>query len=322
MRRLLLSLLLLLSLAPPAAAHVTELAVLALREIGPGRYLMSWEMRPNTDLGAELQPVFPAHCTREEMAVDCGTRGLIGPLTFEKIGEGQSAAMFKIRGADGGTQVYTVTPSDPVAQVRPAFDAGSWAGLLEIAGSYLSLGIEHILQGIDHLLFVLGLIWVARGRWMLLKTITAFTLAHTVTLGAVTFGWIGVPEPFVNTLIALSIVFIAIEALAARAGRQTLTLQYPWIVSFGFGLLHGAGFASALSGLGLPEDAIPLALLSFNLGVEIGQIAFVLLVLAMAWSWRVMLVNWPRWAPLAPTYAIGGLAAFWFFDRVDIMLWG
>lgn len=314
--------LLLAILAGQACAHVTDLAVLSLREVAPGRYLLAWEMKPNTETGSGLEPVFPNQCTRADATVDCGERGLVGPLSFERIGKGQSAAMFKIRAMDGATRVYTVTPSDPVARISPAFDADNWGGLVEIASAYVSLGVEHILQGIDHLLFVLGLIWISRGRWMLLKTITAFTVAHTVTLGAVTFGWIGVPESLVNALIALSIVFIAVEALAAREGAWTWTLRFPWVVSFGFGLLHGAGFASALSGLGLPEDAIPLALLSFNLGVEIGQIVFVLLALALAWSWRIMLVNWPRWAPLVPTYAIGGLAAFWFCDRVDIMLWG
>ena len=307
--------------ALPASAHVTELAVLKLNGLGEGRYLMSWELKPNTEIGGALEPVFPGHCERKDQIIDCGARGLVGQLTFERIGEGQSAAMFKIRD-DGDTRVFTVTPSDPVANVGPIFDAGSWDGLIEIGVSYLSLGIEHIMQGIDHLLFVLGLMWVSRGRWMLLKTITAFTVAHTVTLCAVTFGWIGVPEPFVNALIALSIVFIGVEALYARQGRQTWTLRFPWVVSFGFGLLHGAGFASALSALGLPDAAVPLALLSFNLGVEIGQIAFVLIVLAMVWAYRVMHVNWPVWGAVVPAYAVGGLAAFWFLDRIDVMFGG
>ena len=322
MIRRLISLLALLALLLPgtAPAHVTELAVLNISQVDEGRYLMSWEMRPNTELGEDLEPEFPDHCIRKDVNIDCGAEGLVGPLSFQGIGAGQSAAMFKIRDLEGSVQVYTVTPSDPIANVRPAFDAGSWAGLAEIGTAYVALGIEHILSGVDHLLFVLGLIWISRGRWMLLKTITAFTVAHTITLGAVTFGWVGVPEPFVNTLIALSIAFIAVEAIYARQGRRTWTLSYPWLVSFGFGLLHGAGFANALTGFGLPSDAVPLALLAFNLGVELGQIGFVVLVLALAWSWRVMTVNWPRWAPLVPTYAIGGLGAFWFLDRVNLML--
>ncbi|MCG8443013.1 MAG: HupE/UreJ family protein, partial [Caulobacterales bacterium] len=182
------------------------------------------------------------------------------------------------------------------------------------------IGVEHILLGVDHLLFVLGLMWISRTRWMLLKTITAFTLAHSVTLGAVTFGWVGVPESFVNAMIALSIVFVAVEVMNARAGRSTLTLRHPWAVSFFFGLLHGFGFANALINLGLPDAAVPLALLAFNIGVELGQIAFVFGVLALAWSYRVMRVAWPSWSQVAPAYAIGGLAAFWFYQRVEILL--
>ncbi|MEO1291543.1 MAG: HupE/UreJ family protein [Pseudomonadota bacterium] len=324
MRRLLDSLLLLLALTvwTPATAHVTELAVLRLTEVGEGRYTLTWEMRPTTPTGTGLQPVFPPHCTATPNLLDCGAEGLVGRLGFEGIGAGQSAAMFKIRDLEGSTQIYTVTPANPVVTVSRSFDASSWEGMTEIALAYTAIGFEHILLGIDHLLFVLGLIWIARGRWMLLKTITAFTVAHSVTLAAVTFGWVGVPEVFVNAMIALSIVFIGVEVLYARQGRSTLTLRHPWAVSFVFGLLHGFGFADALVALGLPETAVPLALLSFNIGVELGQIAFVLIVLALAWAYRVMRVRWPDWAHVAPAYAIGSLAALWFYQRVEVLFVG
>lgn len=305
---------------PEARAHLSEVAVLQLNELGNGRYTVVWELEPITPQGDRLEPTFPAHCTYEAPTLDCGTRDLVGELTFANIGSRQSAALFKITSLEGSTRVLTVTPAQPVAKVTPGFDASSWAGMAEIFAAYLNIGIEHILLGIDHLLFVLGLIWIARGRWMLFKTITAFTVAHSVTLGAVTFGWVGVPELFVNALIALSIVFIGVEVLHARAGRSTVTLRHPWAVSFGFGLLHGFGFANALIELGLPQDAVPLALLAFNLGVEVGQIAFVLGVLAMAWAYRVMQVHWPDWSRTVPAYAIGGLAAFWFLDRVSLLL--
>ncbi|MEL6476099.1 MAG: HupE/UreJ family protein [Pseudomonadota bacterium] len=306
--------------ASSALAHRTELAVLKLVETNPGTYSMSWELRPNTELGQALEPVFPAQCTRDGNVITCGDDGLAGTLGFELIGEGQPAAMFKIRGLDGQTQVHTLTPASPTVEVSPNFDASSWAGMAQIFEAYLFIGIEHILLGIDHLLFVFGLIWVARGRWMLFKVITAFTLAHTVTLVAVTFGWIGVPEDFVNAMIALSIVFIGVEVLKARDGAETWTLSYPWAVSIFFGLLHGFGFANALVALGLPAQAVPLALLSFNLGVEIGQIAFVLVVLAMGWVYRSLSVPFPRWALVMPAYLIGGIASFWFIDRVAVML--
>ena len=303
-----------------AAAHVTDLAVLKLNGIGDGRYTVAWELRPNTVGEDALEPIFPKHCTRDGASLDCGASDLVGQLGFENIGAGQSAAMFKIRDLDGSTRVFTVTPAQPFADVGPALSADSWAGKADILRVYALIGFEHILLGVDHLLFVLGLIWISTGRWMLFKTITAFTVAHSVTLGAVTFGWVGVPETFVNAMIALSIVFIGVEVLHARRGRQTITLTYPYMVSFAFGLLHGFGFANALIALGLPEDAIPLALLAFNIGVELGQIAFVLLVIAMTWAYRVMQVPWPGWSHIAPAYLIGGIAAFWFFERAAILM--
>ncbi len=329
MKALLVALAALIALAAgPAPAHVTEIAVLSLTEVagggpdgrGSGRYRLVWDQRPTSGKGAGLQPILPAHCAREGVEIDCGTRGLVGEIGFDAVGEGQAAALFMIRGIDGTVQVHTVTPASPTAFVSPSFDAESWEGRAQILLAYLQIGIEHILLGVDHLLFVLGLIWIATGRWMLLKTITAFTVAHSITLGAVTFGWVGVSEPFVNALIALSIVFIGVEVIHARQGRSTLTLRHPWAVSFGFGLLHGFGFATALVALGLPDQAVPLALLAFNLGVEIGQIAFVFAVMALAWAYREMRVTWPDWTQVAPAYAIGGLAAYWTIERVILLV--
>lgn len=303
-----------------ARAHVTELAVLKVTEIAKGAFRITWELKPNTDITANLEPIFPPHCKREDLTLDCGEKGLVGALSFEGIGQGQSAAMFKLSFRDGSTQLHTLTPSRPIVQVSENFSVASWEGLQQIGLSYLSLGVEHIMLGIDHLLFVLGLIWISRSSWMLFKTITAFTVAHTVTLGAVTFGWVGVPENFVNAMIALSIVFIGVEVLHARQGRSTVTLRNPWAVSFFFGLLHGFGFANALLALGLPEQAVPLALVAFNLGVEIGQIAFVFGVLALAWAYRAMRVFWPQWSVAAVAYVIGGVGALWFFQRTVTLL--
>lgn len=306
-------------LAPaPAAAHVTEIAVVRLSEVTPGRFTISWELRPTRK--DALAPIFPPHCEADERFVRCGERGLAGELGFDEMGAGQSAAMFKIRRLDGSTQVYTLTPVEPSVWVSPSFTADTWAGKLEIAGSYFWIGVEHILLGVDHLLFVLGLMWISRTAWMLFKTITAFTVAHSFTLGAVAFGWVGVPELFVNTMIALSIAFIGVEAVYAHRGRDSFTLRNPWLVSFAFGLLHGFGFANALIQLGLPEQAVPLALVAFNLGVEVGQIAFVFMVLALVWAFRSVGVVWPRWSVLAPAYAIGGLAMFWFYDRFAVLM--
>ena len=310
----------LLASAGAAAAHSTALAVLRLNEIAEGRYTISWEIKPTLLAGEGLQPIFPPHCERDDALLDCGDEGLVGALGFQGLGAGSSAAMFKVKRLGADTQVYTLTPASPTAQAVRNFDAETWAGRAEIASAYFIIGVEHIMLGVDHLLFVLGLIWVARTRWMLVKTITAFTVAHTFTLAAATYGWIGVPEAFVNAMIALSIAFIGVEVLKARAGEQTATLRYPWLVSFFFGLLHGFGFANALVELGLPAAAAPIALLAFNVGVEAGQIAFVFGVLALAWAYRVMRVTWPGWAQALPAYAIGGLAMLWFAQRVEILM--
>jgi hydrogenase/urease accessory protein HupE len=185
-----------------------------------------------------------------------------------------------------------------------------------VAAAYLTLGVEHILTGIDHLLFVLALLLLTRGTWRLVKTVTAFTVAHSITLGLATLGIVHVPSKPVEAIIALSIVFVAAEIVQARRGHQGLAARVPWIVAFTFGLLHGFGFAGALSETGLPAGHIPVALLFFNLGVEAGQLLFVAAMLAVMACARHIQMVWPRWAGLVPPYAIGGLASFWVIQRV------
>lgn len=311
--------------AAPARAHQTAIAILSVVELQPGRYALRWENRPMLDDAVEdnsVYPLWPEHCVQDGPMLDCGADGLSGRIGFAGLGATQSAAMFRIRALDGATQVIMVTPSAPVARVQPNFDPSSWSGRLDILSAYTALGIEHILIGIDHLLFVLGLMWIAATRWALVKTITAFTVAHSLTLAAVTFGWVGVPEGFVNAMIALSIVFVGVEILRREAGGDSITLRMPWLVAFGFGLLHGFGFANALMELGLPERATLLALFAFNLGVEIGQLAFVFLVLAMGWGWAKMTAPQPRRPAPPAAYAIGALASFWFIDRAVALLGG
>ena len=194
-----------------------------------------------------------------------------------------------------------------------SLQAGS-GSLADVVGRYTVLGIEHILSGIDHLLFVLGLLLIVRGPGMLLKTITAFTIAHSVTLALATLGLVEVPGAPVEAAIALSIVFVAAEGLRADPWGQTL--GRPWLVAFGFGLLHGFGFAGALSALGMPPAEVPLALLFFNIGVEIGQVAFVAAILGLGYALRHLAVRWPRWTHAIPGYAIGSLATVWFIERV------
>jgi len=191
--------------------------------------------------------------------------------------------------------------------------------LLESA-VFLRLGIEHILTGVDHLLFVLGLLLIVRGRWTLLKTITAFTLAHSITLAIATLGWANAPAPPLNAAIALSILFLGPEMVRVRRGETSLAILHPWVVAFSFGLLHGFGFASGLVALGLPRSEIPLALLFFNVGVELGQLFFVGIVLLLMRSFRLLEIRWPRWAGWFPAYLVGSLGAYWTLQRTVMMI--
>jgi hydrogenase/urease accessory protein HupE len=187
----------------------------------------------------------------------------------------------------------------------------------QVVWDYTVLGFEHILIGFDHLLFVLALLLIVSGTRRLLWTITAFTLAHSITLAAATLGIIWVPGPPVETTIALSILFLASELIKVNQGKPSLTAKYPWVVAFAFGLLHGLGFAGALADVGLPQHEIPLALLMFNVGVELGQIFFVLMILFLVFVLKKLYTNWPAWSKQVPAYGIGIMAAFWFIERIS-----
>jgi len=186
--------------------------------------------------------------------------------------------------------------------------------------AFLKLGVEHIWLGVDHLLFVFGLLLLVKSRWMLLKTVTAFTVAHSITLALATLGYAHLPGPPLNAAIAFSILILGIEIVRSRSGKTSITNLHPWIVAFAFGLLHGFGFASGLSALGLPAANIPLALVMFNVGVEIGQLSFVLLILLLERSFRQLEIHWPRWVQALPGYTVGSLGAFWTIQRAAMLL--
>jgi len=183
-------------------------------------------------------------------------------------------------------------------------------------------GVRHILFGADHMLFVLGLLLVIGNRWMLLKTVTAFTVAHSTTLGIATLGYAAPPDLPLNAAIALSILFLGPEIVRSRRGETSFTITHPWVVAFAFGLLHGFGFASALTSAGLPRHELPLALVSFNAGVELGQVGFIGFMLALARSFRILEVRWPRWVEAVPGYTVGSLGAFWTVQRIALLLGG
>ena len=186
----------------------------------------------------------------------------------------------------------------------------------EVIRLYILLGVEHILIGIDHLLFVLGLLLLVKGIKPLIQTITAFTLAHSITLGIATFDLMTVPQAPVEAVIALSIVFLAREYIGVKEGKESLTAKFPWIVAFTFGLLHGFGFAGALSDIGFPQKEVPLALFTFNIGVELGQLIFIGIVLALSKIIQKINLSLPKWSWRILPYAMGIVAAFWLVERV------
>jgi hydrogenase/urease accessory protein HupE len=214
-----------------------------------------------------------------------------------------------------GQEIQTVLkPSDPLLKVQLR-----GTGKAAVA-TYLNLGVEHILTGFDHLSFVLGLVLLVRGRATLLKTITAFTIAHSITLAAAALGYVNVSAPVIESLVALSIVFVAVELARSLQGETGLTARYPWLIAFTFGLLHGFAFAGSLADIGLPPHNIPGALLLFNCGVELGQLLFVAVVLAAAAVFRRLLAQPPRWTRWVAPYAIGALASFWMIQRVHFIV--
>src|SRR6266536_644782 len=221
-----------------------------------------------------------------------------------------SDALLRIEFADGRSWTQRLTPASPQTTV-PAAQSSSG-----VAVTYLGLGIEHILFGFDHLLFVLGLILITANLRQVVKAITAFTAAHSITLASAALGFAHVPPKPVEAAIALSIAFVALEIIHARTGNPGIAAKAPWIVAFGFGLLHGFGFAGALSEIGMPAGHIPVALLFFNVGVEAGQLLFVAAVMVLAVLVRLSLAM-PRWAPLVPPYLIGSVAMFWVIQRVS-----
>jgi len=308
-----------------ASAHEIRPAYLELRQTGADTSDVLWKVPARGDnmrLGIYVE--FPSGTTnvttpRTLFANDASTERWIvkraGGLTGDKIYvTGLEATMtdvlVRVENLDDTTQVTRVTPSSP------SFVVAATPSALEVTRTYLVLGVEHILFGIDHLLFVLALLILVKGWRKLVGTITAFTIAHSITLAAATLGFVHVPGKPVEATIALSIVFVACEIVHRCQGRSGLTETWPWVIAFSFGLLHGLGFASALREVGLPQNAIPLALLFFNIGVEVGQLLFISVVLAVVALVRRIQIQVPRCAELIPPYAIGSIAMFWVIQRV------
>ena len=326
---LLMAVALLLNAVVPARADEFKPGYLQLTQLDRETYDVLWKI-PAIDESTTLKvkPQFPDGTevlTPMRSAFSRGVTvqrwrvrvpgGLDGKaIVFSQLSETRIDLLTRLVRLDGSVQLERILPVSPRFVGRPS------PGRLEVVTTYTLLGIEHILAGFDHLLFVLALVLLVQGPRRLLVTITAFTAAHSLTLAGATLGWVQLPGPPVEAAIALSIVFVASEIVQTRQGRYSVTQQYPWVVAFTFGLLHGFGFAGALAEVGLPQSSIPIALLFFNVGVEIGQLLFVGAVLAvLAVGWRLgqrLRFTEPAWLWRLGPYAIGTIASFWLVERV------
>ncbi len=308
-----------------AAADEVRPGFLELKAANDGIYTVKWKVPMKGDMVLSLKPVLPDVCsdhtppsrstvgdamiTRWSVSCPTGIAGeRIGILGLENT---RTDVLVRTVRQDGTTQMTRLTPGET------SFEVKAETSDFEVVKVYTALGIEHILLGIDHLLFVFALLLIVNGWRRLLGTITAFTLAHSITLAAATLGYVHVPQPPVEAVIALSILFLATEIVHGQRGRPGMAERFPWLVAFIFGLLHGFGFAGALTEIGLPGQSIPLALLFFNVGVECGQLIFVAVVVAAGWLLRqVIEKNSLSWGKVAASYAIGSIAAFWTIERI------
>ncbi len=322
--------LLALMVAPSTAqAHEIRPAYLEIKETAPGRFSLLWRtpvlagmrlplaLKLPDDLRNAKEPVVQelTDALVERRWNAAGPNGFAGArIEFPGLQLTITDVLVRLEMLDGTKGSAIVHPS------RPWMEIEARRGLWAVAVAYLRLGVEHILGGVDHLLFVLALLLIVRGWKRVLTTITAFTVAHSITLAVATLGYVSAPLPPLNAAIALSILFLGPEIVRVWHGQTSLTIQYPWVVAFAFGLLHGFGFASGLKATGLPQRDIAWALLFFNIGVEIGQLFFVLLLLAMAWSFRQLEIRWPRWVEVLPGYVVGSLGAFWTIQRIAILI--
>ncbi|MHA7777219.1 HupE/UreJ family protein [Roseibium sp. M-1] len=306
-----------------ARAHDVRPAYLQIEPLAADRYTLIWrtpvlsgaplpvalDLPPQAIALSEARRQNMPGTTVERLAVE-----IPGGIDGERIGfiglEGTiTDVLVRIKQEDGSVSTTLVRPS------RPWIDIQKKQNTLQVAGTFLIQGIEHILFGFDHLLFVAALMLIVRNWLVLVKTITAFTIAHSITLTCATLGWIALPSGPVEIMIAFSILLVAAEILAMERGRSSLTISSPWIVAFAFGLLHGFGFAGALQEIGLPQGDIPLALFFFNAGVEIGQLLFVGAILLVLAALKKV-VRLPRRSISTAAYAIGIIASFWTIERL------
>jgi len=328
MRRLFVALAVFGLLARGVSAHELRPAFLELRQTSPENYDVLFKVPGGGEnMRLALYAELPEDCVktaapRTTFVENAFTErwsvrrpGGLGGGTIRIAGLAATATdvLVRLESLDGRSQIIRLTPD------KPSFVVESAPSRWRVAATYARLGVDHILRGIDHLLFVFGLMLIVPNRWMLLKTVTAFTVAHSVTLGAATLGYVSVPVQPVEAAIALSILFLGPEIVRHQRGESSLTIRNPWIVAFVFGLMHGLGFASGMNTVGIPRGEIPVALLCFNLGVEAGQLGFVAVILLLARAFRAIPVRWPRVVELVPAYTVGSMGAFWAIQRTAMI---
>jgi hydrogenase/urease accessory protein HupE len=314
---------------PTAWAHEARPAYLEIKEKSPNQFSLLWRTPVLAGMRLPVRLTMPgdvknlkepvvqelADSLLERRWIDAGANGLAGKrIEFTGLQVTITDVLVRVEMLDGRTWTTISHPS------QPRFELAGAPSKLQVAGAYLRLGVEHIWGGIDHLLFILALMLLVKGTRRLVATVTAFTIAHSLTLAGATLGFVHVPQQPVEAAIALSIVFVACEIVHTRQGREGWTERWPWVIAFTFGLLHGFGFAGALNAVGLPQTAIPVALLFFNVGVEIGQLLFIAAILSVMslarWLIRRAAIPQPAWAWRMAPYSIGGVAAFWMIQRI------
>ncbi len=308
--------------AGPSRAHPLAPALLELVEQPGGRVEVLWKRSSLSVPGSNIQPVVPEACPSENQptfeeqgvavlvrwTIDCGEAGLVGrPVRIDGLGPAKIDTLVRIELADGRKIQRVLRRGEP-SMVVPA-RASKWNVFVD----YLTVGFDHILTGFDHLLFVFGLFLLCTSTKPLVKTVTSFTVGHSITLSLAALGYAQLPSGPIEALIAASVLALAVE-LARETPKETLMRRYPWPMALLFGLLHGMGFAGALREVGLPQGEIPMALFSFNVGIELGQLVFVLglVVVSLALARIKVPIPMPR---RAAVYVMGSLAAFWTIQR-------
>jgi hydrogenase/urease accessory protein HupE len=297
--------------ASRAEGHALDSATLTLTEVARGRFTVEWQSTARTLAELREPAQYPGSCRKQGALLDCGPAGLTGSIAFPWLEASESRVIVLVDWIDGTRLLKVANARAPNISVYGLPASAGFSSLKPIALDYTRLGVEHILAGVDHLMFVLVVTLLVRRRRALLIAITAFTAAHSVTLAATVLGWLALPSAAVETTIALSIVLGCSECLRPS---DSLARRAPWLVTFAFGLLHGMGFATALVETGLPERHVPSALLFFNVGVELGQLLAIFAFLA-AGALISRIQKLPAWSPRAFVYAMGSVAAYWSLER-------